>query len=183
MAKSTLHPNLRDYTGLQAGTITALAPLGVCSPGLVLWLCQCTCGKKFTTNAANLEQQKFRQHRCAPAPRSPNPRQRHGHRGSGSRKSPTYRSWASMRTRCTNPKDINWNLYGGNGITVCERWEKFPNFLADMGERPQGTTLDRFPDPAGNYEPENCRWATPVQQSRNTRKKREGKNGSFFLEI
>jgi len=73
-----------------------------------------------------------------------------------------------MRHRCSRSDHKAYRYYGGRGITVCERWHDFVNFLADMGERPDGTTLDRI-DVNGNYEPGNGRWATPKQQERNKR--------------
>lgn len=84
-------------------------------------------------------------------------------------RTPTYRSWASAKYRCLNPRDSAFHRYGGRGITICDRWrQSFENFLADMGEKPTGLTLDRINND-GNYEPGNCRWATYVMQNRNRR--------------
>lgn len=83
----------------------------------------------------------------------------------------TYRSWSHMLARCTNPHNHAYGRYGGRGITVYPTWwESFENFLRDMGERPAGKTLDRYPDNNGNYEPGNCRWATPAEQVATRRK-------------
>lgn len=82
------------------------------------------------------------------------------------RKSPTYISWSRMRARCNRVNHPKRHRYGGRGIKVCERWSSFANFLADMGDRPPGTTIDRV-DNDGNYEPANCRWATQLEQQRN----------------
>ncbi len=74
-----------------------------------------------------------------------------------------------MKDRCLNSRNKRYEDYGGRGITVCERWLRFENFYEDMGDRPDGKSLDRYPDPNGNYEPSNCRWATPKEQQLNRR--------------
>lgn len=91
---------------------------------------------------------------------------------SGSRnRSRTYRTWESMRHRCQNPNHSGYFKYGAIGVKVCDRWQVFANFLADMGERPDGMTLDRI-DGSGNYEPANCRWASATTQATNRRSTR-----------
>lgn len=84
-------------------------------------------------------------------------------------KSETYKSWSQMKNRCSNEAYIEFEFYGGRGIKCCDRWQVFDLFLQDMGLRPNGKTLDRI-NHNGDYEPSNCRWATPKQQSRNTRR-------------
>lgn len=81
---------------------------------------------------------------------------------------PTYWSWSGMLSRCRDPRNASYKHYGVRGITVCERWHDFENFLADMGPRPDGKTLDRI-NGDGNYEPGNCRWAAKAEQDANRR--------------
>ena len=97
---------------------------------------------------------------------------KHGHAASndGSRKaSLTYVAWCSMKKRCLNSNSHRFHNYGGRGIGVCDRWLCFSSFLADMGECTQGMQLDRINNENG-YEPNNCRWTTPAENSRNTRR-------------
>lgn len=91
---------------------------------------------------------------------------KHGH----SKRSATYITWLAMKDRCLNPNKDNFQYYGGRGVKITETWlNSFENFLADMGERPEGKTLDRI-NPEKNYEPQNCRWADAKTQGQNKRK-------------
>lgn len=95
------------------------------------------------------------------------PARAHGH---AIRRSPEYRIWTGMHSRCRNPRQTGFKYYGGKGVKVCERWRSFESFLADMGPYPgQGFSLDRR-ESSGNYEPGNCRWATGPEQSRHLQK-------------
>lgn len=89
----------------------------------------------------------------------------------GKRYTKEYEAWQHMKSRCLNPKNKAYHNYGGRGITICDRWLKFENFIADMGNAPTPKhSLDRYPNNDGHYEPGNCRWATPEQQNLNKRR-------------
>lgn len=123
------------------------------------WLCRCSCGREEAVAGARLRAGRQRRG-CSVCSGT-----LHRKRG---KCSPTYNSWRAMRGRCLRPDDDAYDRYGGKGITICDRWrDSFDNFLADMGERPAGKSLDRI-DPTGNYEPSNCRWADAKTQSRNS---------------
>lgn len=134
------------------------------------WHVQCDCGSKKTVYGTSLRTGRTNSCGCLyveSGARMGLAGTTHGHSTLRSGKTPTYRSWSSMLQRCRDKAAANYASYGGAGISVCERWADFSKFLMDMGERPAGTTLDRYPNGEGNYEPGNCRWATKLEQSLN----------------
>ena len=128
------------------------------------WLVRCDCGTERMVVANSLRRGASTNCGCVRRAKVGSLRNSMTH---GMYDTPTYRSWRSMVQRCTLTTCNSYPNYGARGVTVCERWLKFEHFLADMGERPEGTTLDRYPKATGNYEPGNCRWATIEQQNRN----------------
>ena len=136
------------------------------------WVCQCDCGNKKTIFQASLRHGQTQSCGCLHKERmsitSRICNTKHGALRNGSA-SPEYMAWDSMRQRCLNPRNVNYANYGGRGIGVCDRWSDFSAFLADMGDRPgPDFSLDRI-DNALGYSPDNCRWATRTEQTRNTR--------------
>jgi hypothetical protein len=157
-----------NLVGHRFGRLTVVASAPSSAQGRARWRCHCDCGAESVVLGKKLLSGTQKSCGCfrAEVLRSAGAANvSHGH--ARAEASPTYRTWKSMLSRCTNPNATAFPRYGGRGVAVCARWEVFENFLADMGERPAGTTLDRFPNRAGNYEPDNCRWATPTEQARN----------------
>lgn len=126
--------------------------------------CQCECGKVVEVQMPNLLGGRTLSCGCLRSEQARGQFTSHGKSGS-----PTYLSWRSMKSRIENVKDKNFQVYGGRGIKFDPRWDDFSAFLLDMGERPYGTTLDRYPNQEGDYTKENCRWATKKQQMNNRR--------------
>jgi hypothetical protein len=141
---------------------------------LLTVICKCDCGN--ITNPKRLDYLKSGKTKscgCIRQPKIKEPRilkERTANRKGKTRiqYSYTYNSFKCMRDRCNNPRNNRYHDYGGRGINVCDEWGRFDNFLRDMGERPQGYTLDRI-DVNGNYEPSNCKWSTPKEQYYNKR--------------
>jgi len=152
-------PTAINITGQRFGKLVVAGRAGVCKYG-VQWVCWCDCGNQVTRHTAQIIRES-RSCGCGRAQFDNDHAARHDHS-----RSPAYISWKSMIQRCRDPKATGFERWGGRGIRVCARWNRFDNFLGDMGERPDGTSIDRI-DNDGNYEPSNCRWATAKQQAGN----------------
>jgi hypothetical protein len=131
-------------------------------------LCQCDCGTIQVVGENKLRIGHSRSCGCLQAEVTTERSLKHGHSKRGKR-TRVYGIWRNILTRCTNPNVPSYEDYGARGITVCERWLTFENFLEDMGEPPNGLTIDRLENSVG-YCKENCAWRTPLEQARNTRR-------------
>lgn len=150
-----------DLTGRRFGKLVVAERNGSTASGNAVWACKCDCGQTISVRGHGLLTNNTNSCGCA--------RKKHG-----KSKTAEYRTWQAIIQRCYNPKTAKFHRYGGRGISMCLRWQNsFDDFLADMGPRPSPRhSIDRFPNPDGNYGPANCRWATAKQQNSNLSKQK-----------
>jgi hypothetical protein len=157
---------VKNIAGQKFGRVAVISFAGIRNHK-AMWTCSCECGGVF--NAAGIDLRRGNTRSCGCYVKDLLFRTSVTHGATiGGVPTGAYRSWCSMKQRCDDPKAINYDRYGARGIRYCERWGKFENFLADMGERPTGCSLERK-NPSGMYEPANCEWIPNSQQAANTR--------------
>lgn len=155
--------SLINLTGKSFGRLTVVGRSEAQRSSGALWLCACVCGG--TAVADSLKLRSGHTTSCGCYRKEVLSKLTHGQSKAKTR---TYRTWKEMRQRCMNPSNDKWKWYGGRGIKICATWNTFEAFWADMGDRPEGKTLDRI-DSDGDYELANCRWATPAEQATTNR--------------
>ena len=143
--------------------LTVLSMSEVTQKGEKVWICRCACGAEKHARGSALRGGYIKSCGCLQQESRNTAKRTHG-----LSHMQVYSVWSNMRQRCTNPNTVGYVLYGGRGVTVCTRWNSFENFHADMGDPPKGASIDRINND-GNYEPNNCRWATRTDQNQNKR--------------
>lgn len=158
-------PGFKDITGQRFGRllVVALQTKATREHPTTTWLCQCDCGRQRIVPRASLVNSYTQSCGCLWREQIT----KHGHTTHSSH-SGTYTSWKAMKRRCLDPNFHQFKDYGGRGILVCERWQTFENFLADMGPRPKGHSIERIDNNAG-YSPKNCKWIISRDQHKNKR--------------
>lgn len=159
-----------ELTGQCFGKLVVLERAGVDKRNRSIFLCQCDCGEQTKCLGSDLRSGNTRSCGCLhleQMARFPKQTQKHGE----GYQSPEYVCWHNMHKRCNDFGAPNFMYYGGRGITVCERWLEYENFLADMGRKPSPAhSIERLNN-GGNYEPSNCVWATAKEQRANQRRR------------
>jgi len=158
--------------GVAFGRLTPVALGAPTDRGRTRWICRCSCGGAALVVTGDLIRGHAQSCGCEKrelAAQRGRENRKHGHATKRFGRSPEYISWCAMHQRCSSPKTRSFEHYGGRGIKVCEHWKSFEAFLEDVGPRPSlSHSIDRV-EANGNYEPSNCRWATPSEQQTNKR--------------